>query len=375
MTVEQVYTILNEVASQSLGESAVTVVDTASFIALGNQVLNSQNNVEPFLNTYVQRIGKTVLVNRAYRSQLRPLIKGEMAFGAILQKASIEMPDVSEDDSLNLVDGTAPDQYIIKKPKGKQWLFCKEATWSIYITIQERWLRQAFTSASAMGSFISMIFQAVQNKLEVCIENLCRSAMNNYAGLIDNKQIINMVTIYNTESGKTLPQGMAAMFDEGFMKWSSGLIRELGRDMGTMSTLYNKEGEERHSPMYRQNLALLSKFHTQLETVAYASAFNVDYLRLVQNYTVPFWQGSGESILDYDSKGKIVVTNSSGDEVTRENVVGMMFDDDALGAFRKWNSTRTTPMNARTLHSNTFWHESHMWFNATDENFLLLTLN
>lgn len=375
MTTEQVYTILNETASQALGKEAISVVDTASFVALGNAVLSSDKNTEPFFNTLLQRLGMSVLVNRAYRSRFRPLIKGEMERGTILQKISVDMPEVSEDDSLGIVNGNPPDQYEVKKPTVKQWLFVKDVTYSIFITLQERWLRQAFLSPGEMGRFIALVFQKVQNKLELCIENLCRAAMNNYAVICNDAQVVNLVTMYNTESGKTIPTGMSAMFDEDFLKWSSGTIREIGRDMEGISVLYNQLGEERHSPMETQNLALLSKFHTQLETVAYASAFNVDYLRLVENYTVPFWQASGTSLLDYETKSKIIGTNQAGETVTRENVIGMMFDNDALGAFRKWQSTHTTPIHARCLHTNTFWHEDQMWFNALDENYLLLTLN
>lgn len=379
MTTSQIYTILNEVSAQSMGQAAVSVVDTGSMIALGNAVLNSGNNVEPFLQTLIQRVGKTVLVNRAYRSQFRNLIKGEMQFGAILQKVSVDMPEVVEDDSLVLTDGQSVDQYIVKKPVVHQWLFVKDDTYSIYVTIQERWLRQAFLNESAMAGFISMIFMRVQNKLEICIENLCRAAMNNYAAMVGANQTIDLVTMYNKESGEALETGMQAMFNDKFLKWCTGTIRELGRNMATMSTIYNMEAEERHSPFDRQNLALLSKFHTQLETVTYSSAFNVDYLKLVQNYTVPFWQGSGTSILDYDSQSQINVKVTGMDgtqkEVNLKNVIGMIFDDDALGAFRKWQSTRTTPMNARALYANTFWHEDQMWFNAFDENFVLLTLN
>lgn len=378
MTTQQIYTILNETAAQSMGSQAIAVVDSGSFIALGNAVLNSGRNVEPFFNTLIQRIGKTVLVNRAYRSKFRPLIKGIMEYGAIMQKVSVEMPDIRQDDSLTLVDGQSVDQYIVMKPQVHQWLFVKDSTWSIGMTVQERWLRQAFLSESAMDSFLALMFQSVQNKLEVVNENLVRSAMNNYAASVGASQTINLVTIYNSESARTIDPGITAMFDPDFMRWATGTIRELGRDLENMSTIYNRENQERHSPVDRQNLALLSKFHTQLETVAYQSAFNVDYLRLVQNYTVPFWQAQGISPLDYETKAQIQVNTSettTAKNVTVTNVVGMMFDDDALGGFRKWQSTNTTPMNARALYANTFWHEDQMWFNAFDENFLLLTLN
>ena len=34
MTTEQIYTVVNSAASQALGQSAVTAIDTASFVSL-----------------------------------------------------------------------------------------------------------------------------------------------------------------------------------------------------------------------------------------------------------------------------------------------------------------------------------------------------
>jgi hypothetical protein len=59
-SVAQIYSLVNEIATQTYGEKAVSVVDTSSFIALGDKVLSSQNDTDKFLNTLVDRIGTTV---------------------------------------------------------------------------------------------------------------------------------------------------------------------------------------------------------------------------------------------------------------------------------------------------------------------------
>ena len=66
MDTTQIYGIVNSVAEQTMGESAIQVVDTNSLVALGNSVLSSQANTEAFLNTLVQRIGKTIISFRPY---------------------------------------------------------------------------------------------------------------------------------------------------------------------------------------------------------------------------------------------------------------------------------------------------------------------
>lgn len=379
METVQMYEILNEVAAQAMGSNAIAVVDTGSFVSLGNLVLSSTQNVENFTNTLIQRVGQTVLVNRAYRSQYRPLIKGDLTHGALIQKIWVEMPIVEEELGTDLVDGQSVDMYKIRKPKPHQSIFGARSPWVISITMQEQWLREAFVSESAMNSFIAMVFTAVQNKLELCVESIAKSAVNNYAGICPASQTINLVTLYNQESGNTLATGMGAMFDKDFLAWTAGTIRELARDLTVMSTQFNIEGAERHTPIERQNLMLLSKYRTQLETVALSSAFNDDYLKVARGISVPFWQAAGESVLDYATKasimGKVRKLDGSTEEVELKNVIGMIFDDDALGGYRQMKRVATTPLNAAALYTNTFWHEQQLWFNATDENFLLLTLN
>ena len=58
--VKQIYSILNDVAKQTFGTSAISVVDTASFVSLGNAILKSDTDTENFLNKLTDRIAKTV---------------------------------------------------------------------------------------------------------------------------------------------------------------------------------------------------------------------------------------------------------------------------------------------------------------------------
>lgn len=380
MTTNQIYAIINGINDQALGGTAIKAVNTSSFVSTGRQILNSKDMTEGFLETLVQRIGRTVLVNRAYKSHLAGLVKGEIEFGSIIQKLDVNMPVAEVDESIPLVNGQSVDQWKVALPEATQVFFYKRSPWQMHVTIQRRWLVEAFLSETAMNAFISLIFVKVQNKLEMCIENMVRMAMCNYACLAKPAQTINLVTMYNADSGNNVPTGREAMFDKGFMGWVAGILRELGRDMGVMSKLYNYAGADRFTPASLQNLAMLSRFKTQLETTALATAFNDDYFKIVSTYSLPFWQNAGSGILDYESKSTIECTPESPDgtasaPVTLTNVIGMVFDDDALGMFRKYRDTQTTPLNAAGLYTNTYWHEDNLWFNALDENFVLLTLN
>ena len=84
--VNQIYSIINEAKAQSLGDKAVTVVDTSTLIALGDAVLSSDTNTDAFLNALVDRIGKTVFSVRRYVRNDAGMVREPFEFGCIVQK-------------------------------------------------------------------------------------------------------------------------------------------------------------------------------------------------------------------------------------------------------------------------------------------------
>lgn len=66
-TVNQIYTLINEVAKQTFGESAVTVTDTSTLVALGDKVLSSDVDTDKFAKTLVDRIGRTIFLSEDTR--------------------------------------------------------------------------------------------------------------------------------------------------------------------------------------------------------------------------------------------------------------------------------------------------------------------
>lgn len=372
MTVDQIYELVNNVAKQTLGETAMQAVDTASLVALGDTVLSSTNSTENFLNTLVARIGKTIIAHRKYDNQLAPIVMDNMEWGAIVQKIRVLMPTVSEDESFELEDGETVDMYEISKPKTEQKLFYKKTAYQCHVTIQEFQLKEAFLSATAMGSFIAAVFGEVKNYLEYAIENLSRLTMVNYMALTGNAQRINLVTMYNAAKGANITAD-TALTNSAFLRYAIGQMNLYGKKMKTMSTLYNTEGKTRFTPDNKQMFAIINDFQTAMETEVQYAAFHDDYVKKRANIELPYWQAA-KSPLDLHVKVFDGATTAK-KEITVKNVVGFLFDRDALGTFRKEEAVLTTPMNAKGRYTNTFWHEQQMWFNDLSENGIIFTLN
>lgn len=366
MDVTHIYSIVNDAASQSMGTTAVAVQDLQGLISLGNSVLSSQNNTELFLNSLAQRIGKTIFSFRQYKNMFSDMVLDDFAWGTIMQKIKISMPQAEKDEQYGLEDGHAVDHYKVNKPKVKQKLFVTETPLQWHITIQRKLLRDAFLSEMTMGSFIGYIFGEVQNAMELALENLGHLCLCNFAA--ETTHEIKLVTAYNAATTSELT-AENCLYSEPFLRYAVAQMKQYSKNMRSMSTAYNDGTETRHTPFEDQRLRILSSFQTTLETQVQYAAFNEKFVSLDGFTEVNYWQGE-------QTPDTIIVKRASdGIEKTIENVVGFIHDRNALGIYKKTEDVLTTPVNAAGAYYNTYWHEKQLWFNDMSENFLMFTLN
>lgn len=372
MEATQIYELVNAVAQQSLGREDVSVVDTASLVTTGNLILNSDASTESFIKTLVARIGKTIISYRKYSNQLAPLVMDDMEWGAVVQKITVEMPEVTEDQTFEIEDGQSVDMYEVKKPKANQKLFYKNTPYSCFITIQKIQLKEAFLGASQMGSFVSAIFGQVKNALELATENLSRLTMNNFMALTAPAQQVNLVSMYNALNLGNTVTAASAFYDEKFLRYAIGQMNLYSRKMKTLSTLYNGDGKARFTPDDKQLFGIINDFQTAMETQVQYAAFHESLVSKKASIEVPFWQGHSDPM-----KIAVEVEDGLGGKkaVELDNIIGFIFDRDALGTYRREEEVLTTPMNARGRYTNTFWHDRQMWFNDLSENGIIFTLN
>lgn len=375
--VNQIYDLCNQIFQQMTGRTDIAAVDSASLVAMGNEVSNLGKN-DLWLNTLARRIGLTIDSYRVYRNKFSDLYRTQVEWGALVQKLTVEMPDAVADDMYKVgqMNGQALDHYIINNPKAKQKIFDKETPYSFFITMQEKMLTEAFLNAGAMSSFVNQVFGKVQNKIEVVLEDLARVALVNMMCNLSTKQEIKLVTLYNSRTGSTLnPQ--TALFDPGFMCFAIGMMNNIASKLETMSVLFNADSYDRFTPKSEQRFYVLADFITQLETVVQYAAFGPQYVNKPVDIAVPYWQGvkEGEDVNDIAVISKVIGKVDSKVDKTIENVVAVLFDREAIGTFRQEEKVLTTPVNARGAYYNTFWHEKQMWFNDMSENAVIFTLN
>ena len=372
VTVNQIYTLVNNVFEQMTGLKTISVVDTKSLVAMGREINNLGKN-ELWLNSFSRRIGLTIDSYRVYNNKFADLYRNQMEWGALVQKIDVEMPEAVLDETYNVgnLNGKSVDQWIINNPKVHQRFFDKETPYSFFTTIQKKFLKESFLSASAMEAFINQIFGKVQNKIEFVLEELARMAVANFVINLKPSQELHLVTMYNNTSPENSVTTTSAMYDPNFLRWSIGMMNNVSRKMESMSVLYNSEGLQRFTPQNMQRFYILSDFITQVETVVAYAAFHQNYVTKKPDIAIPYWQATA-SISDNMSFEQISQIQGTVEKqatpVIKKNLIGIMFDRDAIGTFREEEDVETTTINARALYYNTFWHERQLWFNDMSEN-------
>lgn len=366
MNVNQIYTLVNDVAKQTLGQQAVTATDISSLISLGNVVLSSTTSTDNFLKSLVDRIGKTIVSARSYRGKDDGIISDAFTWGAVLQKIYVKPQQAQKNDSWDITSTSATDPFVINKPDVVQYLFSGINTWEIPITIPTVQIHSAFTSPEAMAVFIDGIFTTIENSLAIQMEGISNMAYANFIGekivdVVKNQhntaQVRNLLTEYKAIKGSVAPTTAAdALQDSNFLKWASAEIRKTINRMATMSTLYNTEDFMRHTPKDYQRVTVLQDFASAMTTFAEADTFHNELIALPNYREVPYWQGSGTTY-SFDDTSKVSIKTSSGNVVAQGGVVALVNDIEAI---------MLTNMNRRTTSIYNPRNETTNYFNKID---------
>lgn len=371
-TVNQIYGIVNDAAKQTFGESAINVVDTSTLVALGDEVLKSDENTENFTNTLVDRIGRTIFSIRAYTTDnAEGMVREPFEYGCILQKIYVDLPEARENKSWEIgKDDYTPSFAPVIKPTIKQKLFNKQTTWEIDVTIPDFMFRTAFTSPTEMAVLIDAIFTAMENMMEVALENNKNLTRANFIAskIKSNKPCgaINLLAKYNELTKQTLTVA-ECMRDLGFLKWSTQQINLWAKRLSKMSTLFNDEGYKRFTPQKDLIVNVLQDYDSAVNSYLQSDTYHNEMTKIASSYsTVPYWQGSGEDYA-FEDTSKISVKIDATTEVEETGILAVMYDRDAMGVTIT-ERRGATQRNNKDEYTDYFNKATYGYFNDLSEN-------
>ena len=383
MLMNQVYSILNDVTKEVIGDSVVVNEDLSNIVDIGKAYENLDNGLDNFVRALNDHIGRVVFVDRVYRGRAPSVLRDGWEYGSILEKIRGKLPNAVENESWELQDGYSYDPNIFHKPDVNAKFFNKRITFEIDMSFTEMQVKSAFSSAMQMNGLMSMIRTNIENSMTIKTDSLIMRTLNaaigetlyaEYTGgsysSSSGVRAVNLLYLYNNNvnSGADI-SAATAMHDAAFMRFATLTIKNYMSRMGVISKLFNIGGTEKFTPSDMLHVVMLDEFKNSVESYLYdgLNQFNTESIKLPEGIeTVPYWQGSGTDYA-FSSTSKIYVDTPSGHTVQTSGILAVAFDRDCLGVS---NISRrvTTNYNPKAE----FWTEFHKYdagyFLDTDEN-------
>ena len=379
MEVKQIFTLVNEITGEITGKTDLVKEDLSNIVDVGKELFTA-SDVDNYVKSLVNRIGKTIFVNRKYSGKVPSVVMDSWEFGSVLQKINADLPNATENETWELVNGTSYDPNIFYKPTVSAKFFNSKVTFEIPLSFTERQVKESFNTASELNAFISMLYNAVEKSMTVKIDSLIMRTINNmiantFDGDATGVRAVNLLKAYNTAmglSGANVMTADKAITNKDFLRYASMQIALYADRLGTMSTLFNAGGKERFTPKDMLHIVLLSDFAEGAKIYLESDTFNKELVKLPTAETVPYWQGSGKSY-SFADVSKINVQIAKGNtkkDVTLSGILGVMFDRDALGVCNL-DRRVTTNYNPKAEFFSNWYKFDAGYFNDLNENFVL----
>lgn len=377
MKMNQIYEIVNTVTGEVLGLTDIVKEDLSNIVDVGDQIFDS-NSFDKYVKSLVDHVGRVVFVDRVYAGSAPSVLMDGWEYGAVLEKIRSTMPNATENDSWDLVDGTDYSQDIFKKPEVVAKFFNKYVTFEVALSITERQLKSAFSNVTQLNAFCSMLYNEVEKSMTVKLDSLIMRTINNMIAetiaddygseLLTSKsgvKAINLLYLYNTENGTTLTAEMAIK-NPDFIRFASYEVGRTIARMRVISSLYNIGGQARFTPDYAMHAVFLSDFYRAASVYLQSDVFHNQLTALPYAEEVPYWQGSGQDG-SFSHSSYLNVKTASGKDVEVRGVLGVIFDRDALGV-TNMNRRVTTHYNGKAEFTNNWYKMDAGYFNDFDEN-------
>lgn len=370
MEVTQIYNLMNQVTAEILGQSNVIAEDLSNVVDVGTQVFNA-TDVDAYVKSLVNHIGKVIFVNRPYSGSLPGVLMDAWEFGSVLEKVSADLPQSSENESWQLENGTSYDPNVFYQPVVSAKFFNKRVTFEVDMSFTELQVKQSFSSAEQLNGFLSMLYANVDKAMTIRLDGLIMRTINymiaatvkdDYASAaLSSKsgvKAVNLLYLYNQRfnSGEDATPLTAAdaLTTPEFIRFAAFTMGLYANRMTRITTLFNINGKERFTPNDLLHVVLLNDFAQAANAYLQSDTYHDEFTRLPKAEVVPYWQGSGTSYA-FDDVSKIITQLEDGESaVTVTGVLGIMFDRDALGV-SNLNRRVTSSYNAKAEFYNNFY--------------------
>ena len=341
-------------------------------------------------------LSKRIYVARRYNGRFQIILKTDEQWGGRVEKISFYSTKLEESGNMNtdinpsqLIDGNSIDHYKIHKTYPLTVSFIGQKLMEFSDTTWISQLKAAFRSEQDFGNFVAAKLVRIANDFQVRVDAQNRLQVLNAIGATYNvgaeRSKVNLTAAFNEKFGTSYTtEELKTTYLADFMAFFVARLEgdmELMREENELFHIYPARNDDdgnpltlpRHTEPGDRRLILYAPLLRDEAKHIFPTLFNTSELRLENFEKVEYWQNPnlGESMKINIKPNQLNVETGEaedGDQVQLDNVVGFLFDKDALVTYVKHESALTTPVNAKGEYYNTFYHWNYMYALDQTEN-------
>ena len=411
LTTTDGYAFINAMAAEMFGQNAtIQAIDESTFASVGESIL--QAGTENVINTLSLVASRNLIAIRPYKAKFRLMNALDSGmFSNRIRKISYYAKNATPTGASNtqLFTNLAMGFDNGQNPSGgtpqsteSMWLQSTPVTWQSWFgggiewqypyTLYENALKLAFRNGAEFAEFLNGFLVSCANDIETEKEAFSRMVvLNAIAGVADLTasmpgSFVNLTSEFNTKFGtayttaqlKTTYLSEFLAFFVAFFKTTSDMLENRSikyhwspaKTVGGVSYVLPRQTKKAD-----QRCMMIAKFWNDAEALVLPQIFNPQYLSIDSFEKVDYWQNINDpmaidvtpAIPDVSAPAAQTV----GARVQLSNVLGILYDRDAMMVDFHLESVESTPLEARK-HYRTIWNtinKNPIW-DAT-ENFVV----
>ena len=411
LTITDGYAFINAMAAEMFGQNAtIQAVDESTFASVGESIL--QAGTENVINTLSLVASRNLIAIRPYKAKFRLMNALDSGmFSNRIRKISYYAKNATPTGASNtqLFTNLAMGFDNGQNPSGgtpqsteSMWLQSTPVTWQSWFgggiewqypyTLYENALKLAFRNGAEFAEFLNGFLVSCANDIETEKEAFSRMVvLNAIAGVADLTasmpgSFVNLTSEFNTKFGTTYTTAqLKTTYLSEFLAFFVAFFKTTSDMLENRSIKYHWSPAKtvsgvsyvlpRQTKKADQRCMMIAKFWNDAEALVLPQIFNPQYLSIDSFEKVDYWQNINDpmaidvtpAIPDVSAPAAQTV----GARVQLSNVLGILYDRDAMMVDFHLESVESTPLEARK-HYRTIWNtinKNPIW-DAT-ENFVV----
>lgn len=387
MLVSQIASDLNYVFEELIGtydpetDTGIPLYkeDLSNFIDVGRKIEATTewgNNFDHYIGRLIDRIGKTIIVDKTYESTGPDLAVDAVEYGAIIQKVRVQDIDFEENPAWKLVPGESYDYFTFKPVELSQTFFSGKTTFNMEWSWVTKQLKGSITNFSELMAIYAAIQNRIRTKAKIATDGMKMRLVNggNAENIAAGKNVINFTAEYIKNTGRYDVRSAVALTNKEYIRNMTVTLKKWKKFMEMPTKMFNLQGELNWTQRDLMMVGLVD-IEAAVESYLESDTFHNDFVKMPGYSQIAAWQGITEG-LDLDLRSSInVVTPETEKTIMYSGIVFTMFDKTGKVVWNEDPEETTAPFNPKGKFTNYYYSYDCNYMLDTAENCITFVIS